>query len=121
MDIIKLDRLDEHHDGEFPQELLDLTVGEMLDKIKPFEEEYVSVEQALQSVDTKVSGPGYEKEDLVVQDTDSSVEKEESEREEEERKEDDDDMPTFNQIDAQADPNATSNKPSKETVDTFNF
>ncbi len=66
MGYIRLKRLNEHHDDDMPAELLNMTIGEMLDKAEELDTkgdaEYEVIEDALRAIGDKILGTGYETE-----------------------------------------------------------
>jgi|AntRauTorcE11897_2_1112592.scaffolds.fasta_scaffold32027_4 hypothetical protein len=68
MGYIRLKRLNEHHDNEMPAELLNMTVGEMLDKVGELDTngdaEYEVIEDALRAISDNILGTGYEADEV---------------------------------------------------------
>ena len=120
MSSIKLIRLNESHEMDLPQELLSMTVQDMLDRIESIDTlgdaEYEIIELALNTLATDITNSGYERsEDLSVE---GSVEGSESEEEIDFSDSDlDDDMPTFSDIDSG---NMSNDRPS-DSIEDFQF
>jgi hypothetical protein len=68
MDYMKIDRLNEDHDNQLPAELLNMTVGEMLNKVGDLDTdgnaEYEVIEDALKAINDKVLGTGYSNDEV---------------------------------------------------------
>lgn len=68
MGYIRLRRLNEHHDNRFPQELMSMTIGEMLDKVGELDTrgdaEYEVIEAALDAISDKILGTGYSSDEV---------------------------------------------------------
>jgi len=124
MEFIKLRKLNEDHERAMPQELLDMTVGDMLDRVGQLDTagdaEYEIVEDALIAIKDKILGDSYSREEEVDFTSDDTVERDESEDEDDFRKEEKGDFPTFDQ--ATSDGNASSGSSEAEGgMDGFNF
>jgi len=120
MSVIKIDRLNEDHEGKLPAEILDMSVGQLLDRVGALDTEgdaeYEIVEDALIAIKDKILGNGYPADDKNF-DTENSVEGEDTE-EVEFSSDDDDEFPTFDQ--AMSNGNETNDK-SQAGSDNFQF
>lgn len=97
MDYIKIDRLNEDH-AQLNPELLNMTVGEMLDKVGELDTngdaEYEVIEDVLKAINDKVLGNGYSNDDINFT-PDAGVEVMD---EPNEIISDDEEVPTFDQV-----------------------
>jgi hypothetical protein len=95
---MKLYRLYEDHENQFPVELLNMTIGEMLDKAEELDTtgdaEYEVIENALKAINDKILGNGYDSEEVNFT-KDSGVEVDDEPKE---IMSDDDEVPTFDQV-----------------------
>jgi hypothetical protein len=99
MKAIKINRLNESHEMDLTKELLNMTVGEMLDSLEKLDTygdaEYEIVEAALKALNDNISGSGY--------DSDKSFEYESVETEDKVEDvdfEEDSSMPSYGDIEA---------------------
>lgn len=118
MSYIKIKRLNEDHNTKLPTELLNMTVGEMLDKVGKLDTandaEYEIVEDALIAISDKILGNGYTQDEVNFT-PDEGVEKEKSEIEDTEYEED---FPTFDKAVGGGNNN---NSGENDSIDNFNF
>lgn len=68
MSVIILRKLNEDHENQLPTELLNMTVGEMLDKVGELDTngdaEYEIIEDALRAINDKILGTGYDSDEV---------------------------------------------------------
>jgi hypothetical protein len=117
MSYIRIDRLNEDHDGQLPVELLNMTVGQMLDKIGELDTkgdaEYEIIEDALKAISDKVLGNGYAADEINFT-PDDSIEADDESTEIE-----DEDMPTYDDLDARS--NDASANSENDALGAFEF
>lgn len=120
MSSIKLTRLNESHEMDLPQELLSMTVQDMLDRIESIDTlgdaEYEIIELALNTLATDIINSGYERsQDLSIE---RSVEGSDSEEEIDFSDSGlEDDMPNFSDIDSRS----MSNDRPNDSFEDFQF
>ena len=123
MDYIRLKKLNEDHDNVIMDEILDMSVKELLDKVEELDSiedaEYEVIEAALIALKDKIIGDGYESDEINVT-PDETVEKDDSEKIDPHKKEERDNFPTFNQA-TNDDNSDVKGSEGKEGLDNFNF
>lgn len=113
MKVTRLERLNESHEMDLSSELLNMTVGEMLNKLEELDThndaEYEIIEDALKAVSDKLFyETGYESDREL---TDDSIEA--GEEMEEVDFTEDDDMPSFSDLE--------NNTVQQDSIDSFEF
>lgn len=118
MSVIILKRLNENHDTQLPDELLNMTVGEMLDAVGELDTngdaDYEIIEDALKAISNKILGTGYEGDEV-----DFTPEGVEGADEEERIDSEESQIPTYNDITAGAD--GTDRGTSDTEIGNFEF
>jgi len=123
MSIFILKRINEDHENQLPAVLLNMTVGEMLDKVGQLDTngdaEYEIIEDALRAINDKILGTGYDSQEVDF--TPDGVENS-GDEEDEDKDPLDQQIETYDEISGQQDMGQGQGSPDNGmNMDNFQF
>jgi hypothetical protein len=118
MQILKLKRLNEQ-DSSFPQEILNITIGERLNKVKPEVEIYSSIQDILVNSQSLLTGDTYPNDNKIGLDRQMEVEEEPVNVIIDSEEKEDDDLPTFDSANINKSSDSSNN--DSNNLDNYSF
>lgn len=121
----KIDRLNEDHDKTLPQGLLDMTVGELLDKLPSVDDPDVQhaydwMESMLTNLQDKIIDDSYPAEE-GTSDVEKSVETEDDGENSEDEAKNKEEFPSFGDLESKKNQEDRASGKGTENIDGFNF